>query len=340
MISLLGLEHLSPEKAARYFRAMWDPELKRKAPLNRAFKVLGWPVEYISGRDWPHGDGCFGFVDFDEGVVIIRTGDIPLTRQRFTEGHELGHLVMGDRPTCVSMANTLSRGRAKELRLRGVDAPLRFQWREQNRRADLFAEVLLTPDERIRQDKGKETFPELCISYGVSGWTMACSIVRVTPEPCLALAFTGKGPVAPMRANEASINSGLFEHILREFYTRRKIDDWPKAKDALQSRRENMESLDFNGYVLKQHFIPADKNYFFFLRGRDKPIEIIGIFTQDISLSEKHRIPGTPEPFGTGELYVIHGLPKSDKTREFDDMVSMKRRDGQHVQVFGMGSAK
>ena len=340
MVSLLSLEHLSPEKAARYFRTTFDPELRRKAPLDKAFEILGWPVEHISGRDWTHGNDCFGFVDFDKGVVIIRTGDIPLTRQRFTEGHELGHLVMGDKPTYVSMANTLARGRAKELRLRGVGAPLRFQWREQNRRADLFAETLLVPDEvirqDIRQDRDKKTFPELCISYGVSGWTMACSIVRATPEPCLALAFTGKGPVAPMRANEAAVNSGLFERILREFFTRRRIDDWPKASAALRSRDEGMDDLDLNGYVLKQHFIPADRDHFFFLRGRDNPIEVIGIFRQDISLSKSHRVPGTPGPFGTGELCVIHGLPKSNKTKVFNDMVVKRRHDRQRAQVFDM----
>jgi len=278
----------------------------------------------VPDKEWQFGEHSWGRTVYNEdGVperVYIRYGGrVPLSRSRFTEAHEVAHLAFGDRPASSELKKTLHRGKVKELRQKGVETPIRWQEVVGNERADLFAEATLVDEDCLRLDlgRGNYTLTQLRGEYGVSGWVMACSIVRVCPQPCIALAFSPEKPLGVIRANDAAIRkSGLYEWALRELWQRRHTGEWVTASQALRDQYEVGERLTLGAFVLGVSYMPAGQDKWFF-RYRNDKAELIALFMEDLDKSTAHRVPDTPLLFQAngGELQCFLGPSSADKSR-------------------------
>lgn len=328
------LAHLNPLEADRYLKPLWNPERARRAPIENLAKLCGVEFEMIDDRKWPYSTRTWGKTFYDESdvptrVVIRVGGDVPLNRSRFTIGHELGHLVFGNRPTGNGLDRSLNRGFVKDLYRKGVGTPLRWQDVVGNELADLFAEAALVDEDRLRLDLRSHhlNLQNLCRMYGVSGWVMACSVVRVLPEPSIAIAFSAKGPLPCFRANNAALwRSGLYDWALTQFCERRSTQQWKNVAHALKTEQETSETFELGGFALKAIYFPATKFPWFF-RYRNDEVKLIALFRQDHKKAIVHRVPGTPLSSGreNGELVCLLGPYGTKKSQQWRSLLEKER---------------
>jgi thymidine kinase len=350
------LEHLDPEEAADTLRhkirsrigsngfspERWNIEL---------FSLPGMPpVEYISADIMPSTIPFEDRIKFKDGLgwtvfqnnkpTLIQIREGPLQRRRFTEAHEGGHIILNHKPIFNKRPDLLPRSVYKLIILRGMDAPLAFQWWRQNENADRFANAWLVPKNYLLPRLDTIPFFQLCQEFIVSAWTMACAIVRAQPNPCVAIPFTTKGPVTPFVANQTARRSdcGLYEYLLHQLWKRPFIIDWPQAQQAMESRTEVKDRWEIGGYVLDCLFFPSSSHPFF-LRGRGESVNLIALFTYNSELSRIHKIPEIPyisKDYGFEKLILFTGPVASAKSQGLKNYIQNERDAGRQVQVFRM----
>jgi thymidine kinase len=315
------LGHLGAIEAARYIKPLWNAKGERVAPIEKLSPLWDVPFVRVTDAEWPYGQETWGKVFYDENdnptqVVIRYGGDVHPPRSRFTEAHEAGHLAFGDRPTGNGVHRSLNRGRAKELYQKRISTPLRWQDAVGNERADLFAQALLVDEESLQADlrSDRKSFRELCGDYIVSPWVMASSVVRVSPQPCIAIPFSAEGPLGMIHANEAAMKkSGLYEWALTRLWEFRDIGQWSTAEAALKDQSEAIERFEIDGFSVKSVYIPYKPNSWFF-RYRNDNATLVALFVEDLETSHAHRLPIAPFTAASGKLHLILGPAGSEKS--------------------------
>jgi thymidine kinase/Zn-dependent peptidase ImmA (M78 family) len=326
------LAHLAPTEAAKYIRSLWNPDKERFAPIEKLAEL--WPVSFlrVEDPDWQFGPDNWGKVFYDDNdvptrVIIRRGGRVPVPRSRFTEAHEAGHLAFGDRPMGNGIQKSLNRGTDKELYRKGVSTGLRWQDAVGNERADQFAQAVLVDEERLQGDlrADKRSFKQLCGDYGVSRWVLASSIVRVSPQSCVAIPFSQDGPLGIIHANNAAMkNSGLYHWALRRLWERRQISQWGLAEAALNEQQEKSQTVEINGFRLKILFIPTSADSWFFRYRNDNAV-LIGLFMEDLEASTVHRLPSAQFTSTGGKLRLILGPFGAAKSRRLLQELNKQR---------------
>jgi thymidine kinase/Zn-dependent peptidase ImmA (M78 family) len=326
------LAHLPPQDAAKYIRPLWNPKKERFAPIEKLAEL--WPIQLlrVQDSDWTFGQYNWGKVFYEQddtpkSVYIREGGTVPLPRSRFTQAHEVGHLAFGDRPMGDGITRSLNRGTAKELYRKGVSTGLRWQDAVGNERADQFAQAVLVDEETLQADlrADKRTFRELCGDYGVSGWVLASSVVRVSPQSAVAIPFGPDGPLGIIHANNAAMkNSGLYAWILKQLWERRHISQWGLAESALKEQQEKSQAIQIRGFGLKVVFIPAVGDGWFFRYRSDNAV-MIALFMEDLDASTVHRLPPTEFTSTGGRLRLILGPFGAEKSRRLLQELSKQR---------------
>ncbi|MEG6507905.1 ImmA/IrrE family metallo-endopeptidase [Methyloligella sp. 2.7D] len=156
-----------------------EPELPLPIPVEDLCSQLD--IESIQRLDTDGFEGgLITDLERSAGIVLVRDG-VPLSRRRFTIGHELGHFLV---PTHMPNEEGRFLCSRRDMRL--------FSARESNRRARMeveanrFSALLLMPPPYLRRSIGKdpniEEVFELSSQYLVSKEAMARSYAEYHPE--------------------------------------------------------------------------------------------------------------------------------------------------------------